>query len=75
MFMSSVVMVVLLTAPAPAPAPVPVKTWKVTGSDVTFEMSAKDLRALRGGKEVFGLSTRELRRRRPRVFQQLLRHP
>ncbi|WP_233582588.1 DUF4163 domain-containing protein [Corallococcus sp. CA053C] len=63
MLMSSVVMVVLLAAPTPAPAPAAApaqaKTWKVTGSDVTFEMSPKDLRALRGGKEVFGLRSRE----------------
>lgn len=61
MLMSSVVMVMLLAAPTPAPvpAPAPAKTWKVTGSDVTFELSSKDLRALRGGKEVFGLRSRE----------------
>lgn len=58
MFMSSVVMVVLLAAPAqPAPA-APLK-WKVSGTDVSFEMTAEDLRALRGGKEVFGLKSRE----------------
>lgn len=57
MLMSSVVMVALLAAPA-APKSQPL-TWKVTGSDVTFEMSAKDLRALRGGKEVFGLQSRK----------------
>ena len=55
MLINSVVMVVLLAAPA---QPAPLK-WKVTGSDVTFEMTAKDLRALRGGKEVFGLRSRE----------------
>ncbi|MFP2933188.1 hypothetical protein ACLESO_50190 [Pyxidicoccus sp. 3LG] len=53
MFMSSVVMVALLAAPAQP------LTWKVTGSDVTFEMSATDLRGLRGGKQVFGLRSRE----------------
>ncbi|NOJ91911.1 hypothetical protein HMI51_02975 [Corallococcus coralloides] len=57
MLMSSVVMVALLSA-APAPKSQPL-TWKVTGSDVTFEMSSKDLRALRGGKEVFGLQSRK----------------
>ncbi|NNC18957.1 hypothetical protein HRD49_38200 [Corallococcus exiguus] len=57
MLMSSVVMVALFTA-APAPKSQPL-TWKVTGSDVTFEMSSKDLRALRGGKEVFGLLSRK----------------
>ncbi|ATB40648.1 hypothetical protein CYFUS_006099 [Cystobacter fuscus] len=60
MLMNSVVMMVLLATPAqPAPAAASPLTWKVTGSDVTFEMSAKDLRALRGGKEVFGLRSRE----------------
>ncbi|RKH21535.1 hypothetical protein D7X74_01190 [Corallococcus sp. CA047B] len=59
MLMSSVVMVVLLATPAPAPASPQAKTWKVTGSEVTFEQSPKDLRALRGGKEVFGLRSRE----------------
>ncbi|WP_233585118.1 hypothetical protein [Corallococcus sp. CA054B] len=57
MFMSSVVMVALFTA-APAPKAQSL-TWKVTGSDVSFEMSSKDLRALRGGKEVFGLLSRK----------------
>ena len=46
-------MVALLAAPAQP------GTWKVTGSDVTFEMSSKDLRALRDGKEVFGLQSRK----------------
>lgn len=63
MLMGFVVMAALLAAPAKAApvkaAPVKALTWKVTGSDVTFEMSAKDLRALRGGKEVFGLQSRE----------------
>ncbi|WP_224248226.1 hypothetical protein [Hyalangium gracile] len=64
MLMNSVVMVVLLANPAqPAPARSAAAaqplTWKVTGSDVAFEMSATDLRALRGGKEVFGLKSRE----------------
>lgn len=54
MLMSSVVM--LLAAP-PAPAQ-PLK-WKVSGTEVSFEMTAQDLRALRGGKEVFGLQSRE----------------
>lgn len=59
MFMSSVVMMALLAAaPAPAPKASPL-TWKVTGTDVTFEMSPKDLRALRDGKEVFGLQSRK----------------
>ncbi|WP_244224343.1 hypothetical protein [Corallococcus sicarius] len=59
MLMSSVVMMALLTAaPAPAPKASPL-TWKVTGTDVTFEMSSKDLRALRDGKEVFGLQSRK----------------
>jgi hypothetical protein len=58
MLMNSVVMMVLLAAPAQPAAAAPL-TWKVTGSDVTFEMTAKDLRALRGGKEVFGLRSRE----------------
>ncbi len=58
MLMSYVVMVALLAAPA-KPAPAKALTWKVTGSDVTFEMSAKDLRGLRGGKEVFGLQSRQ----------------
>ncbi|HZI14210.1 MAG TPA: hypothetical protein VE153_27830 [Myxococcus sp.] len=53
MLMNSLLMVTLLAAPAKQ------LTWKVTGSDVTFEMSAKDLRALRGGKEVFGLQSRK----------------
>jgi hypothetical protein len=53
MLLNSLVMVVLLAAPAQ-----PLK-WKVTGSDVTFEMSAKDLRASRGGKAVFGLQSRK----------------
>jgi hypothetical protein len=53
MLMNSLLMVALLAA---SPKPL---TWKVTGSDVTFEMSAKDLRALRGGKEVFGLQSRK----------------
>ncbi|WP_246357361.1 hypothetical protein [Pyxidicoccus fallax] len=53
MLMESLLMVVLLAAPAQP------RTWKVTGSDVTFEMSAKDLRGLRGGKEVFGLQSRK----------------
>ncbi|MBN9681198.1 hypothetical protein JYJ93_02080 [Corallococcus sp. NCSPR001] len=57
MLMSSVVMAALFTA-APAPKAQPL-TWKVTGTDVTFEMSSKDLRALRGGKEVFGLQSRK----------------
>lgn len=58
MLMSSVVMMALLTAaPAPAPKSQPL-TWKVTGTDITFEMSSKDLRALRGGKEVFGFESR-----------------
>ncbi len=66
MIMNFVVMVALLAAPAkPAPAqpaqPAPARplTWKVTGSDVTFEMSPTDLRGLRGGKEVFGLQSRK----------------
>ncbi|MBJ6760822.1 hypothetical protein JGU66_08600 [Myxococcaceae bacterium JPH2] len=42
-----------------AAAPAPTRTWKVSGTDVTFEMSAQDLRGLRGGKEVFGLKSRE----------------
>ncbi|KFE67477.1 hypothetical protein [Hyalangium minutum] len=58
MFMSSVVMVVLLAAPAQPAAAAPLK-WKVSGTDVAFEMTAEDLRALRGGKEVFGLKSRE----------------
>ncbi|WP_224367804.1 DUF4163 domain-containing protein [Hyalangium versicolor] len=58
MLMNSLVMVALLAAPA-QPAPARPLTWKVTGTDVTFEMSATDLRALRGGKEVFGLQSRE----------------
>lgn len=59
MLMSSVVMMALLAAaPAPAPKASPL-TWKVTGADVTFEMSSKDLRALRDGKEVFGLQSRK----------------
>ena len=53
MLMSSVLMVALLAAP------VQPLTWKVSGTDVTFEMSAKDLRGLRGGKEVFGLQSRK----------------
>lgn len=53
MLMNSLLMVALLAAPAQP------GTWKVTGSDVTFEMSAKDLRALRDGKEVFGLQSRK----------------
>lgn len=57
MLMSSVVMMALLTA-APAPKASPL-TWKVTGTDVTFEMSSKDLRALRDGKEVFGFQSRK----------------
>lgn len=58
MLMGSVVMVMLLAAPAqPAPA-APLK-WKVSGTEVSFEMTAEDLRALRGGKEVFGLKSRE----------------
>ncbi|WP_244227006.1 hypothetical protein [Corallococcus aberystwythensis] len=57
MLMSSVVMVALLAA-TPAPKTQPL-TWKVTGSDVTFEMSSKDLRAMRDGKEVFGLQSRK----------------
>ncbi|WP_244219577.1 hypothetical protein [Corallococcus interemptor] len=57
MLMNSVVMVALLAA-APAPKFQPL-TWKVTGTDVTFEMSSKDLRALRDGKEVFGLQSRK----------------
>jgi hypothetical protein len=59
MLVSSVVMMALLSVP---PSPVPKSqplTWKVTGSDVAFEMSSKDLRALRGGKEVFGLQSRK----------------
>lgn len=61
MLMSFVVTVALLAAPAqPArPAAAQPRTWKVTGADVTFELSATDLRALRGGKEVFGLRSRE----------------
>lgn len=58
MLMSSLVMVALLAAPA-QPAPAGARTWKVTGSDVTFELSAKDLRGLRGGKQVFGLQSRK----------------
>ena len=54
MLMHSLLMVAVLAAPAPQP-----RTWKVTDSDVTFEMTAKDLRALRGGKEVFGLQSRK----------------
>ncbi|NOK17380.1 hypothetical protein HMI50_10115 [Corallococcus carmarthensis] len=57
MLMISVVVAALLSA-APAPKSQPL-TWKVTGSDVTFEMSDKDVRALRGGKEVFGLLSRK----------------
>ncbi|UYI12614.1 hypothetical protein [Myxococcus xanthus] len=53
MHMSALLMVALLAAP------VQPLTWKVTGADVTFEMSAKDLRALRDGKEVFGLQSRQ----------------
>lgn len=53
MLMSSVVMVALLAAPAQ-----PLK-WKVSGSDIIFEMTATDLRGLRGGKEVFGLQSRK----------------
>ncbi|MFP2905497.1 hypothetical protein ACLESD_10635 [Pyxidicoccus sp. 3LFB2] len=53
MLMNSLLMVALLAAPSQP------LTWKVSGSDVTFEMSAKDLRALRGGKEVFGLQSRK----------------
>jgi len=53
MLMSSLLMVALLAAPAQP------LTWKVTEADVTFEMSAKDLRALRDGKEVFGLQSRK----------------
>jgi hypothetical protein len=53
MLMHALLMVTLLVAPTPP------LTWKVTGSDVTFEMSATDLRALRGGKEVFGLQSRK----------------
>ncbi|MBU8897264.1 hypothetical protein KRR26_16740 [Corallococcus sp. M34] len=55
MLLNSMLMVMLAAAPAPAPA----RTWKVSGTDVTFEMSARDLRGLRGGKEVFGLKSRE----------------
>jgi hypothetical protein len=54
MLMSSVVTVALFAA-----APAQPLSWKVTGSDVTFEMSGKDLRALRGGSEVFGLQSRK----------------
>ncbi|WP_244227007.1 hypothetical protein [Corallococcus aberystwythensis] len=57
MLMSSVVMAALFAA-SPAPKTQPL-TWKVTGSDVTFEMSSKDLRALRDGKEVFGFQSRK----------------
>ncbi|NOK14436.1 hypothetical protein [Corallococcus exercitus] len=57
MLLSPVMMVALLAA-APAPKSQPL-TWKVTGSDVTFEMSSKDLRATRDGKEVFGLQSRK----------------
>jgi hypothetical protein len=56
MLMSSVVMAALFAAAPAKPAP---SSWKVTGSDVTFEMSGKDLRALRGGSEVFGLQSRK----------------
>ncbi|RYZ42526.1 MAG: hypothetical protein EOO71_07425 [Myxococcaceae bacterium] len=63
MFMSSVVMVALVAAPAsaptPAPAPAESRMWKVTGTDVMFVQSPKDLRALRGNKEVFGLQSRK----------------
>lgn len=58
MLMSSMMMVVLLAAPA-QPAPAAPLQWKVSGTDVSFEMTAGDLRALRGGKEVFGLKSRE----------------
>ena len=40
-----------LTPPAPT-------AWKVTGSDLRFELSTKDLRALRGDRPVFGLQAR-----------------
>ncbi|RYZ47027.1 MAG: hypothetical protein EOO72_00525 [Myxococcaceae bacterium] len=63
MFMSTVVMVALVAAPAAAPtsksAPAESRTWRVTGTDVTFVQSPKDLRALRGDKEVFGLQSRK----------------
>ncbi|WP_244238395.1 hypothetical protein [Corallococcus terminator] len=61
MFMSSVVMVALVAAPAstPAPAPAESRMWKVTGTDVMFVQSPKDLRALRGNKELFGLQSRK----------------
>jgi hypothetical protein len=58
MLLNSLMMVALLAAPT-QPAPSKPLTWKVTGSDVTFEMSTTDLRALRDGKEVFGLRSRE----------------
>jgi hypothetical protein len=45
-------------APSPRVPARGTRTWKVTGTDVTFELSAKDLRAQRGGKEVFGLRAR-----------------
>ncbi|MCY1040826.1 hypothetical protein OV208_05775 [Corallococcus sp. bb12-1] len=57
MFMSSVVMVALVAAPASAPAES--RMWKVTGTDVTFVQSPRDLRGLRGNKEVFGLQSRK----------------
>ncbi|WP_223641046.1 hypothetical protein [Corallococcus sp. EGB] len=60
MLLSPVVMMMALLTAAPAPAPKSQPlTWMVTGTDVTFEMSSKDLRALRGGKEVFGLQSRK----------------
>ena len=56
MDMSSVMKLALLVTLSQAAPPL---TWKVTDSDVTFEMTAKDLRALREGKEVFGLQSRK----------------
>ncbi|WP_338864679.1 hypothetical protein [Myxococcus stipitatus] len=53
MFTSFVVTWVLFAAPAGP------QTWKVSGTDVTFEMTSKDLRGLRKGQEIFGFQSRK----------------